>query len=353
VNWRELLIAVARGDRILEDVQPLLPEAAAEALTGLLARAAETPPATLRAQALGIEARGALMVAELARVATAFEAASIPMIVFKGPALSQQLYGNPGVRNFSDLDVIVDPARAHAGEELLRRLAYRETDPIGDAERKTNRRFAGETLFIDDASGVLVDFHWRFSHVQFPLRIAFAAAWHRRQSVVIDGHSFQTLGETDLAVITCSHAAKHLWHRLEFFAQIAALTRVVNDWPAVDALAVQAGACRQVGLSFLLARDLLGISIPPLPRCEAAAAAVLPRTREIVDRNLFAAERRMDATGRDLFLLLDARRDAFRSLVLAAVVPTQADWKGSNLPAALHWVLRPWRLMGSRLGRRG
>ena len=350
---REILIAAARGDHVREDVEPFLSAAAAEGITGLLARSAERVPRALRVQALGMEARAARMIAELARIAEAFEHARIPLLVFKGAVLAQQLFGDPGARAFSDVDVIVDPASADAGEDLLRGLGYREAEPLGDAQRRTNRRFAGESLFIDDvregASGVLADFHWRFSHVQFPLRLGFASAWERRQTVVVDGHPFATLGETDLVVLTCSHAAKHLWYRLELLAQIAALTRRKIDWSAVDRLAIGAGAARQTGLSFLLARDILGAALPPLPRCTKAAGPALEAVREIVAHNLFAERRRSDATGRDLFLLLDHRRDALRSLTLAALVPTYADWQGSNLPAAAHWVVRPWRLLWKRL----
>ncbi|HXH40309.1 MAG TPA: nucleotidyltransferase family protein [Thermoanaerobaculia bacterium] len=353
---RDVLIAVARGERVSEDVEPFLEAAAAEGLTGLLARSAEQMPRALRVQALGMEARSARMIAELARIAAAFDVARIPLLVFKGAVLAQQLYGDPGARAFSDIDVIVDPANAEAGEMLLQRLGYRETEPMTTAQRRTNRRFDGESLLVDDvrerASGVLADFHWRFSNLQFPLRIDFAAAWERRQSVIVDGHSFATLGEADLAVFTCSHAAKHLWHRLELLAQAAALTKRTVDWQAVERLAIDAGVARQVGLSFLLTRDILDVAPPPIPHCLAAAAPVLESVRRIVDRNLFAENRRSDARGSDLFLLLDRRRDAVRSLLLAIFVPTHSDWRGSNLPAALHWIVRPFRLLWSRLASR-
>lgn len=353
---REILIAAARGDRVHNDVEPYLSAAAAEGMTGLLARAAERVPRALRVQALGMEARAARMIAELARIARAFDEAHIPLLVFKGAVLAQQLYGDPGSRAFSDVDIIADPASADAAEALLRGLGYREVEPLDDAQRRINRRFAGESLFIDDAregaSGVLADFHWRFSNIQFPLRIEFAEAWERRQTVAVDGHPFATLGETDLVVLTCSHAAKHLWHRLELLAQISALTRREIDWPAVEQLAFDAGAARQTGLSFLLARDILGVALPPLSRCLAIAAPALEGVREIVAHNLFAERRRSDATGRVLFLLLDRRRDVLRSMTLAALVPTHSDWQGSSLPAAMHWVVRPWRLLGKRIRRR-
>jgi hypothetical protein len=317
-------------------------------MIGLLARACERVPRALQVQALAVEARAARMVAELARIAGAFETAGLPMLVLKGPVLAQQLYGDAGARAFSDVDFIVDPATAAAGEELLRSLGYRETAPLTPAQRRTNRRFAGESLFFHDASGVLADFHWRFSHPQFPLRLPFADAWQRRQTVVVDGHPFATLGDTDLVVVTCSHAAKHLWHRLELLAQIAALAKRPLNWKAVDALAIETHAVRQTGLSFLLARDLLDITPPPLA-CLHPGESVLRRVRPIVEGNLFAPteSRRLDATGRDLFLLLDRWWDVLRSFAMAVFVPTHSDWEGDG------WLLRPLRLLAKRLKGEG
>src|ERR1700682_5572607 len=141
---REILIAAARGDRVQGDVEPFLSTAAAEGMTGLLARSVEGVPRALRVQALGMEARAARMIAELARIAGAFDETGIPLLVFKGAVLAQQLYGDPGARAFSDVDVIVDPVTAEAGEALLQRLGYREIEPVGGAQGRTHRRFGGE-----------------------------------------------------------------------------------------------------------------------------------------------------------------------------------------------------------------
>lgn len=349
MSARSILIAAARGERVDADVEPFVAAAAAEGMVGLLARSVERVPRALRGQALAMEARAARMVVELARVTRAFAAAHIPMLVFKGAVLAQQLYGAAGARAFSDVDLIVAPDDAVAGEGVLRSLGYRDCEPMTEGQRKTNRRWVGESLFVDDASGVLADFHWLFSHVQFPLRLTFAGAWQRRQTVTVDGYDFDTLSDLDLVVLTCSHAAKHLWYRLEQFAQLAALAKRDVDWNAVEQLAIDSSAARQVGLSFLLARDVLEIEPPPLPKCYAAAQPVLEDVREIVARNLFSEVRRMDATGRDHFLLADRRVDALRSLALGALVPTHADWQRSRLPAVLQWVVRPFRLAGKRL----
>jgi len=349
LNVRETLLAVARGERVRADIEGLAEGAALEGMTGLLARAAVTSERRLAIQRVALEARSIGMLGELARIARAFEAANVPMLVFKGPVLSQQLYGDPGLRASADLDLIVAPRDAAAGEAILERLGYLEAETLTAAQRRTHRRFGGASLFRG-RDGVPIDFHWTFSNEQFPLHLPFEDVWRRRAELRIGDRTFATLGDADLAVTTCSHAAKHLWHRLEYLAQIAALARRDCDWEAVEQLAIDAGCAKQTGLSFLLARDLLGIAPPPLPRCLALAAPRLEEAKGLAGRALFAgAERAVDATARYLPLLLDRRRDVVRSLLLAILVPTHSDWRASRGPAWLQWILRPLRLAARRL----
>jgi Uncharacterised nucleotidyltransferase len=323
------LAAAARGERVLVEGGALVREAAAEGMLGLLARAAANPHRELQMKGAAVEAHGAFMAAELTRISAAFETAGIPLLAFKGPVLSQQLYGHPGLRSFSDLDVIVSPRNADASDALLRTLGYRGT--IGGAERRTNRRFAGEEHFTNDANGVLVDFHTLFSNRQFPVRLSFDDVWARHTTVL----GVPAFGDADLVVLTCSHAAKHLWHKAEYLAQLAALARRSIDWDEVDRIAIDARAARQVGLSFLLAHDVLGIALPE-SRCVEAARPYVNAVRPLVGKA-------HDATGRDHFLLLDRRRDAIRSIVLSVFVPTHEDWQ-----SALPWLYRPLRLLMER-----
>ncbi|HEX7154597.1 MAG TPA: nucleotidyltransferase family protein [Thermoanaerobaculia bacterium] len=321
------LIAAARGDAVDipsgVDWPALLKAAEDEGMTALLARAArgsaeELRP--LRVRAGMVAARASQMLEELARIQQAFDAAGVRMLPYKGPLLSQQLYGRHDLRAFSDLDLIVAPADAARGERILRTLGYHEPERL---ERWTHRRFNSETVLVHDELQIAVDFHWRFGNVQFPVPLTFDDAWSRRGSVL----GLPTLGDDDLALVVTTHAAKHLWHKLEFLAQLAALVRRgERGVPAVHRL---------------LVRDFLGTDIGDVPMPEKYSAI-----HAIVSGNLFnGATRKTDASGRDLFLLFDSRAAVLRALAVSVFVPTHADWAGSKAPTMLHWLLRPLRLV--------
>src|SRR6185437_6971187 len=62
---------------------------------------------------------------ELAGVTRAFQSHGIPFAVFKGAAVSLQLYGRLAAREYNDLDLIVPLADVARAEELLSVRGYR------------------------------------------------------------------------------------------------------------------------------------------------------------------------------------------------------------------------------------
>jgi Uncharacterised nucleotidyltransferase len=343
------LLAAARGERVTGAVDAATITAAAkERMSGLLAHAIDDPPRELLLHAVAIDARASSMVAELTRIVEAFRLANVPLLALKGPVASQQLYGHPGLRVFGDLDLLVDAANIEQAHALLTRLGYRDEAPMTPSQRATKHRFHNGTPLVNDERRTTVDLHWRLGHVQFPLALPVTDAWSRRTELVLNGVPVSALGPTDLVIFTCSHAAKHLWWSLESLAQIAALTRLVNvDWEEVDRVATASRAARQVGLSFLLAHDVVGSELPPLPQCLALSQKQFSRMQERLAKTV---ER--DAGGRDLLFLLDRKRDALAAALAAAFVPTHADWEAVKLPGLLYWIARPLRLVAKRLNPR-
>ena len=62
----------------------------------------------LKAQYMGISQRNMLMSAELIRIMKLLEENGIEALAFKGPTLSQMAYGDITLRQYVDLDILVD-----------------------------------------------------------------------------------------------------------------------------------------------------------------------------------------------------------------------------------------------------
>src|SRR5271166_6866436 len=62
---------------------------------------------------------------ELARIMQHFEHRQLRAVPYKGPVLSQSIYGDPGRRSFSDLDFLISAADFARAKRALAKIGYR------------------------------------------------------------------------------------------------------------------------------------------------------------------------------------------------------------------------------------
>lgn len=90
-------------------------------------------------------------------VLAAFQAAGVPVLVFKGAALTLGAYPKPGLRPMTDLDLLVPPAAEADGIRVLERLGARRTS--ADPERRRAMLHGTELLLERGGMPVAVDLH--------------------------------------------------------------------------------------------------------------------------------------------------------------------------------------------------
>jgi hypothetical protein len=123
IDWVRLNAMLSRA-RLLPTLGPRIVELAGDAVPeGFAAEAAEAVLACQRQDAL-LELSGA-------RVEAALVAAGIRAGGLKGPALGEAIYGEPGRRLSSDIDLLVEPEQLGDAVAVVRELGYgRPTDPV-------------------------------------------------------------------------------------------------------------------------------------------------------------------------------------------------------------------------------
>src|SRR5262249_41293757 len=62
---------------------------------------------------------------ELLTLLDLFESNGVPALSFKGPLLAQRTYGNVALRQFSDLDILVQKRHLHSARQLLLSQGYK------------------------------------------------------------------------------------------------------------------------------------------------------------------------------------------------------------------------------------
>ncbi len=285
---------------------------------------------------------------ELAALMSHFDAAGIPALVFKGPALAVAAYGNPAIRNYSDLDILVSRARVVTSAEILIANGYnvhsfnREVFESGFFHNKSNN------FYSERAS---VDLHWILQDPWFPFSPDEEALWSHTETFVLNGREFRTLGAANHLLFICVHAAKHGWPTLASIVDIAAF---LTACPEVDLVALIDEATRlrsrrMLLLGFSLAHQLAGAPLKnQVWRIIDGDHAVCKLTEQISARLLTqlqyqsVVDRWISAAS-----TLESRSEQLRMFALHILNPIADDYVRFPLPPAfypLYYILRPLRL---------
>jgi hypothetical protein len=288
---------------------------------------------------------------ELARVTQALRAHDIPFALFKGAAVSIQLYGRLAAREYNDLDLIVPAADVARAEDLLSARGYRPAfaEPCF---RRFFQGHQGQTAFRRDGGTVDLDLHWTFSGSFLPFPLRDDEIWDRLTSVSVAGVDVPTLASADTVLLLAGHGTKEGWRSLMWLRDFAfAVERWRDlDWADIHRRAGRNGCGDSVLLACVLAEEVLAT---PVPSALAQAVAASDRVATLADT---LAERLregcLDKRHLDDLALCDRRVDRWRAGLGFALAPTPGDFDAFPLPRALwpaYYLLRPVRLISKAM----
>ena len=201
------------------------------------------------------------LTAELFRLLDRFVSEEIAAVVVKGPVLSQRAYGDPAIRTYGDLDLLVRQRDIRRATELMIAAGYEAIVPLVAIDAG---KIPGQYLFHSSDSQLLVELHNDRTLRYFPRSLPLEKFFARQIRIPLDGRQVPALCVEDELVLICIHGAKHFWERLSWIADVAALVaRQSNiDWQLVAASADEIGAERMLHIALRLAKDLLKVPLP-------------------------------------------------------------------------------------------
>ncbi|MGD8709307.1 MAG: nucleotidyltransferase family protein [Ectothiorhodospiraceae bacterium] len=347
--WAELL-QMGRRHRVL----PLL-------YRGLSRSGCDGVPATVTRELRNIcvanTARNRELGAALGRVVRHLEGQGISVLAFKGLPVSLLAYGDENIRQYADLDLLVDESDYSAARHALEALGL---------ERSAD--WAWECSYVDRAGRVAVDLHRAINPPGFPVALGFDVLRSRALTLVSGtAGRVNTLSVTDTLIVLCLQVVKDgRAHRcvLSKICDIAALVhnRPTLDWEAVLKRSRRLGCRRVVGVGLLLAGELLGTPIPDVLRRDAVGSAPVRGLADAIKADLFPGlwctpsplldERRFYFAARERWR--DRIRPYARRWSGAVFRPNHLDRAFVPLPgqlSSLYVAVRPLRLLCDR-GRR-
>src|ERR1700687_3816400 len=268
------------------------------------------------------------LTAELFRVLDRFSEAGIETLLTKGPALSIRCYGDPGMRQYGDLDFVIRQADIRHATQAMLDLGYQPRVPLAAIDAK---KIPGEYAFQKAGTHLLVEFHTERTFRYYPRPLRIEDLFDRHALVNIDGRDVPALSLEDELVLICVHGAKHFWERLMWIADVAALISSGQppDWDRAMAAAREVGAERILRLGLRLALDLLGAELPAQVEAHVRSDhAVSKLAAEIETRLALREPRGIGILRRALFRvrMCGGLLPGAAYLLRLSLFPTEEDW---------------------------
>ena len=178
----------------------------------------------------------------LAEVNAAFAREGIRMLSMKGPLLSMELYGDPGMRTSKDLDLMVSPADLSRAGEVLKGLGY-ELEPHPYATTPLRHKYynliENEKHEVYHRSEICIELHWQHD---YQTEQSFDALWERREERPFMGGKTAVMGADDRYPALFIHAAEHGFMRLRWLLDLYELQKKPGfSWERIFELMEQQG----------------------------------------------------------------------------------------------------------------
>jgi len=300
--------------------------------------------------------RNLSLTADLLSIIRFLQQENIRAVPFKGPSLSEFLYGDLALRFFADIDILVHPKDALKTVRLIEKQGYIPSVPLDDRQFNAYMENEYSVELFGKQGRTTVELHWELAGRYTTRPFSLMTLGSELEQKPLIGKMIYQFPQEELLVYLCIHGAKDGWNRLESILSVAALASNLPDmdWKQILRLAQKIRCSRMLFLGLSLANAIFET---PLPGFICQKLEADPGIRKLSKRICEAIFSNHDRRSRRYvrsdfssfhFIIRDDFPEKIRHLLRLFFQPTRQEWRFFPLPSFLaffHRVLRPMRLM--------
>ncbi len=305
------------------------------------------------------------LTAKLLEIVRTLTVAGIPVLPFKGPVLAMQAYGNLALRQFVDLDILVQPKHFDEAIRIIAETGYQAVSQVPWLKRRALSFARQKDIgLISEDLKARIELHWKLSGAHFAMPLELNRLWERLEKMDLGGVQLNNLAFQDLFVYLCLHGSRHGWERLAWMCDLRELIESEQkngariDWLKIREHAQAHGCEKVVELGLFLINEFFGVKTD-FPLWEQIESSETFKTiARQVRTKIFAKTRAATEIG-DWYLyhltLKEKKTDQiklhahyFLWYSRLALTPNSLDKAVFNLPKIfypLYYILRPSRLL--------
>lgn len=299
-------------------------------------------------------ARNLVLTAELARLLTSLSEAGVEAVPFKGPVLALFAYNDLALRRFVDLDIIVRKEDVFKARDVLLDLGYTVSGALSSDQEVLLLRTQHSVQFELESRRILAELHTEVASHLFASSVSADDLWSQLITLKLNDLQVRSLSAEDLLFSLSVHGSRHLWERLSWICDVAALIgRHEVDWTSLMSRAARTDCERMFYLGPFLAHSLLETDLPHEVRSKLKDDSRLRSLATEIREGLFNGPEHIPATPRQIFRYNVELRKSWRARVryfVHAMRPTDGDVGALRLPKQLnfaYYLIRPVRLLVS------
>ncbi len=274
----------------------------------------------------------------------------IECIVLKGPVFALQAFGELGLRQFTDLDILIHEADFPQAYDLLERAGYTVMDKLDDRQKKYQVWSGNQYSF--GKQGDIIEIHWGIAPQENTRPLDPMQMWQGVRSLQVLDKNISAPSEENTILFTCLHGAKHGWRQLKWIVDLA---YICKDYPETAILSIlddakKMGFHRQVCLGLLLAENLVGVKFTQKLNEKINNDYHVQQLAHKVRTELLQFAEKSSVL-RDFEFYMQTRerwREKLHYIFNLIFVPKVPDWQNLKLPEYLYflyYVYRPLRLI--------
>ncbi len=314
-------------------------------------------------QYLAIAQRNMLMTSELIKIMNLLEENNIQVLVFKGPALSQTAYGDITLRQYVDLDILVEESHLYKASKLIASNGYTPDKDIDFIRNDKLLDVSSDLGFQNIRNNIYIELHWKLFRKKLSVLLDDINIWSNTTIIKIHKKELRTLQSNLLLVYLCAHGSKHMWERIEWITDINLLIRHMKpiDWETVWEYAQKMHSTNTLILGLSLSQELFGTDLPSFIKEKSSShkniKSLKTYTFELLNNNTstLTQDFRITAMFKKFNYhakLYDSLWDKINFYFTIFFKVTQEDVFYINLPKQLYflyYIIRPFRLIYTRL----
>ncbi len=292
---------------------------------------------------------------KLVRIIKLFKESGIKAVPFKGPVQAETLYGDIGVRSFTDIDILIQKEDAVKARDLLIENDFFLSIEIPKSQLKTYLSCENFFNLFNKNREINIDLHWEITGRYSLSPIYLESIYDRLIEVKLVDQTVFSLCFEDMMIYLCIHGTSHCWEKLELIYSVAEIIKSgnINNWVELDKRAEHFKCQKMMYLGLALARDLFDAVLPSDIEKKITTARYVKSLKNQIVKKLFTDNKSFSESLSWRFstlhlLIRDKFSDSIKYTLRLLFSPTIREWATNPLPSNLlflYYILRPFRLL--------